>query len=143
MKIILTQEEIQDVLEEYVNSQISLAPGQSITVELVEDSGAFSAEVDVRNKTATAKPKGPISRKAKKAEPEIVAEPEELAEEPAVESTQTDEEVAEAVKKIDFGKTKEEVADTSEDTTEAEPEEKPVRKTASGKGSIFNFQNKA
>jgi cell division septation protein DedD len=136
MKITLSQDEIQEVLENHVNTQLTLASGQSVTVELVSSEDGFIAELDIRSKTTAApsKPKLATTRTAKPAA--VATKPTKVEPEPVEEETAT-EETPEPV-------AEEPVTTEAEDVEVAEdpqPEAEPVRKTA-GKGSIFNFQNK-
>ena len=156
MKIILTQEEIQDVLENHVNAQLTFAPGQSVSVDLVSDGGGFIAELSIRSKTTTkAKPQTTL-RDAKPATRSVTKPKAEtnIAEEPENSSEDDENEAEEAAENTeDTPETKPEQeestdsADAEDGETSEDEDEKPEPKVATarktqGKNSIFNFAPK-
>lgn len=152
MKIILTEDEIQEALEAYVDSQISIKPGQSISVDLVATGKTFEATLNIRNDDSAdeapeaSETKAPQKspRKATKAAPATrVNKPKD---EPEANLSSDSPEKAEApeTQEETSTETAEETAPetTTKNSAETVKEKAPSPKPTPAKGSIFNFAPK-
>lgn len=156
MQIILTQDEIFQALENYVYSQINVAEGQSIDIDMKAGRGdnGFTATLDIRATTAAPKPKPVVATTTSEPSEEentstpVVVEEEVKAEivekaKPAPKPVSKPKPVARANPFAELTPVEEETEEEAEVIEEVIEEEKaeettPAEETPAPK-SIFNF----
>lgn len=144
MQITLNQDEIHEAVENYVRSQITIAPNQTISIDFTAGRGAngLSATLDIR--TGPAKTNKPVYRSADNdnvptatasrgisSTPENREEPEVEKEQPEKDAPESSEEAPEAPEKAEkvnpFKKASKEAESSSDEAAkDPEDEEQPV-----------------
>jgi hypothetical protein len=129
LQITLNQDEIEEAIEAFVRTQITISPSQEISIDLRAGRGdnGFSATLEIKSRKA----KAPVMRSLEPAPEPAPVKP------TAYINTQTNEiEVEEApAPAADISETVQEHVEESTDAPETEETPEPARK-----GSIFNFK---